>query len=70
MKTGAVPVPRCVGCGKRPGEIEEYIQCAEDEDMTPEEYVREEEGTFNRHNGHFYCTDCYIKAGEPLGEAP
>jgi hypothetical protein len=33
--------------------------------MTPDDFVREEEGTFNRSNGHFLCTDCYIAAGMP-----
>jgi hypothetical protein len=28
-------------------------------------YVRNEEGTYNQDNGHFLCTDCYIKAGMP-----
>jgi hypothetical protein len=35
------------------------------ESMTPEQVVREQEGTFNPRNGHFLCTDCYIKAGMP-----
>ena len=34
-------------------------------DMTPEQFVRREEGTFNIENGHFLCTDCYIAAGMP-----
>ena len=28
-------------------------------------YVRRGEGTYNRDNGHFLCTPCYIKAGMP-----
>jgi hypothetical protein len=55
----------CVGCLKRPSDLEEYAQLAAEEGMTPDEYVRSEEGTFNVKNGHFLCTDCYVKAGMP-----
>ena len=57
--------PLCTGCNKHPDEIPEYIDCAEVEGMTPDDYVRTEEGTFNRSNGHFLCTDCYCAAGMP-----
>ena len=57
----------CIGCNKKPDEIDEYIEAAAEEDMTPEQYVKEEEGTLNGfEKGRFYCTDCYIKAGMPL----
>jgi hypothetical protein len=56
---------KCIGCGKAPREIDEYVEAAEDEDMTPEQYVSAEEGTLNRENGHFACTTCYIKMGMP-----
>jgi len=36
---------------------------------SPSEIVRTEEGTFNPHTKMFYCTDCYFKAGMPLGTA-
>lgn len=61
----------CIGCGKKPHELDEYVMCASEEatgvkgGMTPEDYVWEEEGTLNRENGHFLCTECYIKAGQP-----
>jgi len=61
------PEPLCVGCNKKAGELEEYIEIAKEEGMTPEDYVREEEGTYNRLNGHFLCTPCYCKAGMPSG---
>lgn len=60
-----LPDPICTGCGKRPAEIEEYTDPEIIGSMTPDGYVREEEGTYNRENGHFLCTDCYIKAGSP-----
>jgi hypothetical protein len=28
-------------------------------------YVIQNEGTFNRENGHFLCDKCYIQAGSP-----
>jgi hypothetical protein len=28
-------------------------------------YVIQEEGTYNKTNGHFLCDTCYIKAGMP-----
>jgi len=58
-------IPICTGCNKTADEIQEYIESAEESDMTVEEYVRSEEGTYNPTNGHFLCTDCYIVAGMP-----
>jgi len=55
----------CQGCGKRPDEIGEYIEAAKHARMTPMQFVREEEGTFNKENEHFLCTQCYIEAGMP-----
>lgn len=55
----------CAGCGKPPSEIDEYVAVASVENMTPDDYCWEEEGTLNRENGHFLCTSCYIKAGMP-----
>lgn len=55
----------CIGCGKSPSELVEYSPAATGEDMDPDDYVLAEEGTLNRSNGHFACTDCYIKMGMP-----
>lgn len=71
-----LPEPICIGCNRRPEEISEYVQEAADaneyrasKDLpaneTPDSFVRREEGTYNPDNGHFVCTDCYIKAGQP-----
>lgn len=57
--------PICVGCDKRPDELDEYSPDSTGEDMTPDEYVKFGEGTYNPSNGHFLCTSCYIKAGQP-----
>lgn len=63
-------IPICVGCKKTPSEIEEYVEMAKEEKITPDRYVMESEGTYNRLNGHFMCTDCYIEAGMPSLPAP
>ncbi len=55
----------CIGCNRIPEEIEEYIEMAKFEEITPEEYVMLEEVTYNKKTGHFLCNDCYIKAGCP-----
>lgn len=67
MQRPTIDQPRlvCIGCNKPPNEIQEYIDIAEAEEMTPDEYVSKEEGTLNRLNGHFLCTQCYVKAGCP-----
>jgi hypothetical protein len=60
----------CVGCGRTPSGLSEYVGAASEKasgvvDMTPDDYVWQEEGTLNRENGHFLCTPCYVKAGMP-----
>ena len=57
--------PVCIGCGKKPTEIAEYVEAAEHEDMTPDSYVRSEEGTYNRESNRFACTKCYVELGMP-----
>lgn len=80
MSNEEVQEPRCAICGKRPEEIDEYIEAAEDENdvhdycneprITPADYVRREEGTYNPESFQFFCTDCYIRIGCPNGKAP
>lgn len=55
----------CVGCGKHPDQIEEYVEAAKEWEMSPADYVRWQEGTLNKTNGHFACTACYINMGSP-----
>lgn len=62
--------PLCIGCKKTPSQIVEYVEIAKEEGCTPDGYVRNEEGTYNKANGHFLCTDCYIKAGMPSKPYP
>lgn len=59
------PEPYCIGCQKPAHLIEEYAITAKMEDTTVAEYIREEEGTYNRQNGHILCTNCYIRWGQP-----
>lgn len=65
MTTHTLVSPLCVGCRKYAGELEEYIGMGKIEEMTPDEFVRSEEGTYNPQSGHFLCTKCYIEAGMP-----
>lgn len=60
----------CTGCNKSADELEEYIEGAKECECTVEEFIRENEGTYNPANGHFLCTDCYIKAGMPSKDYP
>lgn len=62
--------PLCIGCGKHADELPEYIEAAAENEMTPDNYVRTEEGTFNPENGHFLCTPCYVDAGMPTAPGP
>lgn len=61
--------PICIGCAKFPEELEEYTEMVDPEDFpfaqTADQYVIENEGTYNQINGHFLCTICYIKNGQP-----
>ncbi len=60
---------RCLECGRKPDEITEYINIAIDDNISSDEVVLREEGTLNRATGKFWCTNCYIKLGQPLGKA-
>lgn len=61
------PEPVCIGCNKKPSELEEYIKASEDTGLTPAVWVELEEGTYNFNGGGtFLCTECYNLAGNPL----
>lgn len=57
--------PVCIGCGLTPDELDCYTELADDAGLTPTEYVMQEEGTYNKENGHFTCDPCYIGMGMP-----
>ena len=63
-------IARCFGCLRTPAELPEVVAIAADEGVTPDEWVRTEEGTFNRENGHFACDECYVAIGMPSLPAP
>ena len=58
----------CPYCRRRPHEIDEYVEHAELDSVTPEQFVRIEEGTYSRQHNVFTCTTCYIKIGMPLNK--
>lgn len=58
-------LPVCIGCRRVPAAIHECVEAARGIGFTPDDYMRREEGTYNRENGHFLCTSCYITAGMP-----
>jgi len=58
--------PECIECGRYPEDIIEYIDAVKGTGLTPSQYVRQEEGTYNPANGHYACTSCYIKLGMPV----
>lgn len=60
----------CFKCGKRPEDLEEYVDAFEangDYYESPNDYVIQEEGTFNKATNTFCCTDCYVAIGMPVG---
>lgn len=61
---------KCMVCKKEPHEIEEYRDISKIEKTTPEKFIIENEGTYNKDLDIFCCTDCYFEIGMPLGKAP
>jgi hypothetical protein len=63
--------PRCVGCGRGVSGLAEYRDGALAHGYPNAlAYLRDQEGTLNKANGHFRCTPCYVRAGQPKGMAP
>lgn len=60
---------KCRGCGKCPDALKECVNGSRIEEVTPEEYVKQNDGTYNPATGLFYCDMCYVKSGCPLGTA-
>lgn len=55
-------------CQRYADEIDEYVLFAAPENGydDPNQFVIEQEGTYNSVNGHFLCTECYIAEGLPV----
>ena len=67
----AHPTVQCKGCDKFPDQISEFVEMAAEE---PKHYrtptaAAKTDGTYNRGTGKFWCTVCYIEAGQPPGTA-
>ncbi|MEK3909663.1 hypothetical protein [Oceanobacillus sp. FSL W7-1309] len=56
----------CPYCNRKPNEIPEYQQGAQENEMNPIEYVRMDEGTYHVQTDLFCCSDCYFSQGMPL----
>ncbi|SHJ53500.1 hypothetical protein SAMN02745163_02087 [Clostridium cavendishii DSM 21758] len=59
----------CKCCGRKPSEIEEYIEMVECGEYKTAELAAKDDGTYNPSTEKFLCTSCYIKVGMPLGRA-
>ena len=64
--------PYCFRCGRTPEQIGEYVTGARehnedlpDDQVTPTEWVRRFEGTYNPESNRFCCTECYLAIGMP-----
>jgi hypothetical protein len=55
----------CFRCGKMASQIPEYREPAKEEDITADEWMRENEGTYNAETNTFACTECYMAIGMP-----
>lgn len=64
ISTKVMP-PTCIKCKKEPAELIEYRHSARVEKLTPDEFVRQHEGTYNPDSNKFYCTSCYVSVGMP-----
>ena len=63
-------IQKCFVCGKLAEELEEYVDAAAANEMPIDQFVAEEEGTYNPESGNFACTECYIAIGMPSRDAP
>lgn len=57
--------PICMKCHRPPWDIPECRAMARDFQVTPDVFVRENDGTYNPASGLFACDTCYIKMGQP-----
>lgn len=60
--------PYCPGCKRDCLEIPEVISFAKEEETSPEQWVRSEEGTYNPTNEHFLCDTCFIAKEQSTGK--
>lgn len=58
----------CKQCGKTAEELYGDWSVNMLEGYEPDQYAKQD-GTYNRETDLFWCDDCYIKIGMPLGTA-
>lgn len=59
--------PYCFRCGRPASSfIAGAMMAQDDEPISPAEYVRREEGTYNPDTNRFACDACYIAIGMPV----
>jgi hypothetical protein len=58
-----MPDLHCARCNRTPEATHGLF--AEEEGITPDEYVLTEEGTLDIESGAYLCDECYIAVGEP-----
>ncbi len=59
----------CKVCKKEPKDLGSVVYFASLENMEPDEFVKENDGTYNPTTEEFFCNTCYISVGMPLGTA-
>lgn len=47
-------------CKREAKDIPSVVQFAQENAMTPEEFIKAEEGTYNPVTGHFLCDPCFL----------
>jgi hypothetical protein len=61
----------CKVCKRKASEILEYNLEADFYNISPDEFVKNEifgDGTYNKKDNTFICTECYIKLGCPTND--
>ncbi len=56
---------KCPCCDREPKDIAEYVEGAQADEVTPEQFAWAD-GTYSARHQLFTCTSCYIKIGMPL----
>lgn len=60
--------PYCPDCKRSCVDIPEVLFFANEEGISPESWIRSEEGTYNPTNEHFLCDTCFIAREQSTGQ--
>lgn len=52
--------PLCPACGRQAADIPDVVMFGKENGLSPEEFVRQEDGTYNPASEHFLCDTCFI----------